>query len=173
MHPQIGMYPQISEIHHESAADEHSLHGRTRNIQSHHRQRAIPWSSSETSSTFEECFTSVKEEACWCAVVPIENLVAGHVSEVHQLLRAHDYYIVGEHFLPVHRLLIKIESYSSRDEFLAVEFYVELRWNSRLITASALLDRIAPWCLRTKYLGIYPQHTVVETYYLIQMGIRQ
>ncbi|MDF7674648.1 prephenate dehydratase domain-containing protein [Acetobacteraceae bacterium ESL0709] len=59
-------------------------------------------------STFDECFSSVNNKECSCAVLPFENSSAGPINEVHQLLKERKYHIAGEYFLPVHHVLMAL-----------------------------------------------------------------
>ena len=52
--------------------------------------------------TFEQAFDSVAAGDCALGMIPVENSVAGRVSDVHHLLPASGLKIVGERFLPIH-----------------------------------------------------------------------
>lgn len=56
--------------------------------------------------TFEDAFAAVQTGEARLAMIPIENTLAGRVSDVHHLLPDSGLYIVGEHFLPIHHQLI-------------------------------------------------------------------
>lgn len=56
--------------------------------------------------TFEDAFAAVQTGEARLAMIPIENTLAGRVSDVHHLLPESGLYIVGEHFLPIHHQLI-------------------------------------------------------------------
>ena len=51
--------------------------------------------------TFEDALAAVKSGAARCAMIPIENTLAGRVADVHHLLPKAGLYITGEHFLPI------------------------------------------------------------------------
>lgn len=53
-------------------------------------------------ATFEEAFEAVKSGDCVLGMIPIENSIAGRVTEVHHLLPASGLKIVGERFKPIH-----------------------------------------------------------------------
>ncbi len=56
--------------------------------------------------TFEDAFAAVKEGEAALAMIPIENSLAGRVSDVHHLLPESGLYIVAEQFHPIrHQLL--------------------------------------------------------------------
>jgi prephenate dehydratase len=52
-------------------------------------------------ATFEDAFDAVKSGACELALIPVENSVAGRVSDVHVLLPRSGLKIVGERFMPI------------------------------------------------------------------------
>ncbi len=56
--------------------------------------------------TFEEALAAVRERRAARAMLPIENSLAGRVSDIHHLLPSSGLHIVGEHFFPIrHQLL--------------------------------------------------------------------
>ena len=56
--------------------------------------------------SFEDTFAAVREGQAGCAMIPIENSVAGRVADIHHLLPESGLHIVGEHFQRVnHKLL--------------------------------------------------------------------
>ena len=56
--------------------------------------------------TFEDALAAVKTGDVGCAMIPIENSVAGRVADIHHLLPNAGLYITGEHFLRVHHQLM-------------------------------------------------------------------
>jgi prephenate dehydratase len=57
-------------------------------------------------ATFEDAFAAVSEGQARCAMIPVENSVAGRVADVHHLIPESGLYIIGEHFAPIrHQLL--------------------------------------------------------------------
>ncbi len=52
-------------------------------------------------ATFEEAFEAVRSGACGLALIPVENSVAGRVSDVHHLLPRSGLKIIGERFMPI------------------------------------------------------------------------
>ncbi|MBX7248546.1 MAG: prephenate dehydratase [Caulobacteraceae bacterium] len=63
-----------------------------------HRPEACP--------TFEDAFDAVQSGRCALGMIPVENSVAGRVSDVHHLLPKSGLKIVGEHFLPIRMQLM-------------------------------------------------------------------
>lgn len=57
-------------------------------------------------ATFEDMFQAVRDGKAAKAMVPVENSVAGRVSDIHHLLPASGLHIIAEHFLPVHHQLM-------------------------------------------------------------------
>src|ERR1700682_791017 len=56
--------------------------------------------------TFEDAFTAVANGEADLGMIPIENSVAGRVSDIHHLMPTSGLHIVAEYFLPVsHQLL--------------------------------------------------------------------
>ena len=65
--------------------------------------------------TFEEAIAQVKSGGAQKAMLPIENSVAGRVSDIHALLPDSDLYIIGEHFLPIHHQLMALPGVKRED----------------------------------------------------------
>ena len=59
-------------------------------------------------ATFEDAFAALKEGAAELGMIPIENSIAGRVADIHNLLPASGFHIVGETFLPIHFQLLAI-----------------------------------------------------------------
>jgi prephenate dehydratase len=53
-------------------------------------------------ATFDEAFDAIRSGACEYGMIPVENSIAGRVTEVHHLLPASGLKIVGERFKPIH-----------------------------------------------------------------------
>lgn len=61
--------------------------------------------------TFEDTLSAVQSGDVRYAMIPIENSVAGRVTDIHHLLPGANVYIVGEHFLRVrHQLMARQEA---------------------------------------------------------------
>ncbi len=68
---------------------------------------AYPGMVPEACPTFEDALAAVRDGKARCAMIPIENSVAGRVADVHHLLPESDLHIVGEHFERIyHQLLV-------------------------------------------------------------------
>jgi prephenate dehydratase len=71
-------------------------------------REAFPNFESVAYPTFEDALVAVKNGEADCAMIPIENSVAGRVADIHYLLPDAGLYIIGEHFLRVrHQLMAK------------------------------------------------------------------
>ena len=57
-------------------------------------------------ATFEDAFEAVRSGACALALIPVENSVAGRVSDVHHLLPRSGLKIVGERFMAIRHQLM-------------------------------------------------------------------
>ncbi|MCA8892476.1 MAG: prephenate dehydratase [Hyphomonas sp.] len=51
--------------------------------------------------TFEDCFAAVEKGEADLAMIPVENTIAGRVSDIHSLLPGTSLQIVAEHYLPI------------------------------------------------------------------------
>jgi prephenate dehydratase len=56
--------------------------------------------------TFEDAFTAVANGEADLGMIPIENSVAGRVSDIHHLMPTAGLHIIGEHFLPIRNQLM-------------------------------------------------------------------
>ncbi len=56
--------------------------------------------------TFEDAFTAVANGEASLGMIPIENSVAGRVSDIHHLMPTAGLHIVAEHFLPIRNQLM-------------------------------------------------------------------
>jgi prephenate dehydratase len=65
-------------------------------------ERARPDHVPMAGATFEDVFAAVSDSTADLAMIPIENLTAGCVADIHYLLPASELHIVGEHFLLIH-----------------------------------------------------------------------
>jgi len=53
-------------------------------------------------ASFEDAFEAVKSGDCEFGMIPVENSIAGRVSDVHHLLPSSGLKIIGEYFKPIH-----------------------------------------------------------------------
>ena len=65
--------------------------------------------------TFDEVFNSLKNNEVDLAMIPIENSIAGRVSDIHRLMPTSEVYIIGESFLKVHHCLMSLKDSSIKD----------------------------------------------------------
>lgn len=59
-------------------------------------------------ATFEDVFAAVTDGSAPLAMIPIENSLAGRVSDIYHLLPVSGLAIVGEHFLPIRHQLVGV-----------------------------------------------------------------
>jgi len=59
--------------------------------------------------SFEDMLAAVQENRALCAMVPVENSVAGRVADIHHLLPESGLYITGEHFQRVNAMLLGVK----------------------------------------------------------------
>lgn len=59
--------------------------------------------------SFAKAFALVRSGEADCAMIPVENTVAGRVSDIYHLLPDGGLHIVGERYLPVHHQLLGIK----------------------------------------------------------------
>lgn len=66
-------------------------------------------------ATFEEALAVVREGRAERAMLPIENSLAGRVSDIHHLLPESGLHIVGEHFFPIRHQLLAVKGAKLED----------------------------------------------------------
>ena len=59
--------------------------------------------------SFEDMLDAVQEGHALCAMVPVENSVAGRVADIHHLLPESGLFITGEHFQRVNAMLLGVK----------------------------------------------------------------
>jgi prephenate dehydratase len=59
--------------------------------------------------TFEDAFAALADGNADLAMIPIDNSIAGRVADIHHLLPASEFHIIGEHFLPIHFHLMALK----------------------------------------------------------------
>lgn len=60
-------------------------------------------------ATFEDAFGALADGTADLAMIPIDNSIAGRVADIHHLLPASGFHIIGEHFLPIHFHLMALK----------------------------------------------------------------
>ncbi len=63
-------------------------------------------------ASFEDAFAAISDGAAELGMIPIENSLAGRVSDIHHFLPQAGLHIIGEYFLPIHFELLAIPSAS-------------------------------------------------------------
>jgi len=63
-------------------------------------------------ASFEEAFAAVTEGRAELGMIPIENSLAGRVSDIHHFLPDAGLHIIGEYFLPIHFHLLGLKGAS-------------------------------------------------------------
>ncbi|WP_371396113.1 prephenate dehydratase [Fretibacter rubidus] len=62
----------------------------------------------EPCTSFSAAFDAVRSGRAALAMIPVENTVAGRVSDIYHLLPEGGLHIIGEHYLPVHHQLLAV-----------------------------------------------------------------
>ncbi len=57
-------------------------------------------------TSFADAFDAVTSGTADLAMIPIDNLIAGRVADIHHLIPRSNLYIIGEYYLPVHHCLL-------------------------------------------------------------------
>ena len=65
--------------------------------------------------SFAKAFVAIRRDVARLAMIPVDNTVAGRVSDIYHLLPEGGLYIIGERFLPVHHQLLGIKGASLSD----------------------------------------------------------
>ncbi len=65
--------------------------------------------------TFDHVFSSLKNGDVNLAMIPIENSIAGRVSDIHRLMPTSDVHIIGESFLKIQHCLMSLKDSSIGD----------------------------------------------------------
>lgn len=69
----------------------------------------------ESFATFEDIFIALKEDRIKYGVLPIENSSTGAITEVYDLLRKYDFFIVGEQWQGINHCLLGVEGTKLED----------------------------------------------------------
>ena len=65
--------------------------------------------------SFAKAFAQVRSGEAHCAMIPVENTVAGRVSDIYHLLPEGGLFIIGERYLPVHHQLLGVRGANVSD----------------------------------------------------------
>jgi len=60
-------------------------------------------------ASFADAFQAVSARKAKLAMIPVENTVAGRVSDIYHLLPEGGLHIIGEHYLPIHHQLLAVK----------------------------------------------------------------
>jgi prephenate dehydratase len=91
--------------------------------------------------TFEDAFTAVADCDVACAMIPIENSVAGRVADIHHLMPDSNLHIVGEHFLRVRHQLLAVPG-ASLDTVKTVASHIHALGQCRKIISALGLKTV-------------------------------
>ena len=66
-------------------------------------------------ASFADAFKAVQSGQAKLAMIPVENTVAGRVSDIYHLLPEGGLHIIGEHYLPIHHQLLTVKGAKIED----------------------------------------------------------
>ncbi len=72
-------------------------------------QEFYPAMESKPCASFADAFKAVQSKQAKLAMIPVENTVAGRVSDIYHLLPEGGLHIIGEHYLPIHHQLLAVK----------------------------------------------------------------
>lgn len=78
-------------------------------------QTYFPSMTPKPCASFASAFAAVSSGDAALAMIPVENTVAGRVSDIYHLLPEGGLYIIGEHYLPVHHQLLAVKGATLND----------------------------------------------------------
>jgi len=58
--------------------------------------------------SFDQAFNAVMDGRSDLAMIPVDNTIAGRVADVHHLMPQGELFIIGEHFQPIHHMLLGV-----------------------------------------------------------------
>jgi len=88
--------------------------------------------------TFADAFKAVQTGKASCAMIPIDNSIAGRVADIHHLLPNANLKITSEHFIPIHHCLMAIETAKMEDIKTVYSHVHALPQCSKFITKNKL-----------------------------------
>jgi len=92
--------------------------------------------------SFAKAFAQVRSGEAHCAMIPVENTVAGRVSDIYHLLPEGGLHIIGERYLPVHHQLLGVPGAKLSDIRSARSHHMALGQVRKFLTNHAI-DAIA------------------------------
>jgi len=78
-------------------------------------QEFYPGMTPHPCTSFAEAFMAVNSGAAQYAMIPVENTVAGRVSDIYHLLPEGGLHIIGEKYLPIHHQLLAVNGATLED----------------------------------------------------------
>jgi len=81
-------------------------------------------------TSFEDMLVAVQEKRAACAMVPVENSVAGRVADIHHLLPESGLFIIGEHFQRVNAMLLGVKG-AKIEDLIEIHSHVHALGQSR------------------------------------------
>ena len=86
--------------------------------------------------SFAKAFALVRSGEADCAMIPVENTVAGRVSDIYHLLPDGGLHIIGERYLPVHHQLLGVKGSQLADIQSARSHHMALGQVRKFLTAN-------------------------------------
>ncbi len=80
---------------------------------------AMPTHAPLSCPDFESAMQAVHDGQANCALLPIDNTIAGRVADIYRLLPVAGLHITAEHFMPVHHCLLGLKG-TTRDKIMTV-----------------------------------------------------
>ncbi len=88
--------------------------------------------------SFAKAFEAVRSGVAKLAMIPVENTVAGRVSDIYHLLPEGRLHIVGERYLPVHHQLLGVKDAALSDIKAARSHHMALGQVRKFLTANEI-----------------------------------
>ena len=92
--------------------------------------------------SFAKAFEAVRAGEASLAMIPVENTVAGRVSDIYHLLPEGGLSIVGERYLPVHHQLLGVKGAKLSDVMVARSHHMALGQVRRFLTQNKILPQV-------------------------------
>ncbi len=92
-------------------------------------------------ATFEDALNAVRAGEAACAMIPIENSVAGRVADVHHLLPDSGLHIIGEHFERISHQLLALQG-ARMEDLRTVHSHIQALGQCRQVIQSLGLEPV-------------------------------
>lgn len=92
--------------------------------------------------SFAKAFEAVRAGEASLAMIPVENTVAGRVSDIYHLLPEGGLSIVGERYLPVHHQLLGVKGAKLSDVMVARSHHMALGQVRRFLTQNKISPQV-------------------------------